>query len=228
MSVEEGRNQLNTRRKSISCCWRTLLVSFLLTKWLISYLLILYVYCSLVWQVTRPTNQLEFPGRRENINYIPERVKVFDENWEPFPVGDQPIGKVGETVRRYSNFSWPMFRQIRSQRNPNTTSPTHPPSPFYNITQTYVMMSDYGVIEDSIEDSIFYLISRSHLFPAMIIGTRLGVFVFLFPRNDCWLVVCRPPPMWHLVSMICDRRRATSSNDSRLSTLNTKRNRSPK
>lgn len=31
-----------------------------------------------------------------------------------------------------------------------------------------------------------YLISRSHLLPAIIMGTGLGVFAFLPLRDDCW------------------------------------------
>jgi hypothetical protein len=155
------------------------------------------------------------------IDNLPEPVKVFDENWEPFRVEDQLVGIVDERVRRCSSFSWLTFRRIRSRRILSTTSPTHPLSPSYkrnSIKRNYV---NFRVCLEWMN-----LISRSHLFPAMIIGTRLGVLIFLLPRNDCWFVVCRPP-MWHLVSMICDRRRATSSKDSRLSTLKTKRNRSP-
>jgi hypothetical protein len=104
-------------------------------------------------------------------------------------VEDQPIGKVGGTIRRYSNSFWLTSRQIRSQRNRNTTWPTHPPSPFYTAHPVEKMMDNHEkmmkVISIGYLLTLRYLISRSHLFPAMIMGTRLGVFVFLLPRNDC-------------------------------------------
>jgi hypothetical protein len=58
-------------------------------------------------------------------------------------VEDQPIGKVGGTVRRYSNSFWLTSRQIRSQRNRNTTWPTHPPSPFYTAHPVEKMIDNH-------------------------------------------------------------------------------------
>ncbi len=56
---------------------------------------------------------------------------------------DQPIGKVGGIVRRYSNSFWLTSRQIRSQRNRNTTWPTHPPSPFYTAHPVEKMIDNH-------------------------------------------------------------------------------------
>ena len=85
-------------------------------------------------------------------------------------------------------------------------------------------------------NSLTVLMSLSHLLPAMTMGTRLGPWDF-FPRDESlrvsgWTIPPLPPPLpppprLPLVSMICARSRVTSSNDSRLSTLNTKRKRSP-
>lgn len=116
-----------------------------------------------------------------------------------------------------------MSRQSHNRQIPSIALPILPPSPSWSTAMDQQQFNR-TVYLDAMATA--YLISRSHLLPAMIMGTKLGVLVFLLPRNDC-CVTGRRPPIWHLVSMICDRNRATSSNDSRLSTLKTNRNRSP-